>query len=324
MWYDINSALSHHCLFNFIVGGRGTGKTYSCKKWAIKDFLRNGNQFVYVRRFNTELKMTGNFFLDVSQEFPDTEFKADGRLLKINDKIAGYAIALSNAKVNKSISFPKVNKIIFDEFILDKGYHKYIPDEVTNFLELYETIARMRDVTAVFLANSVTFINPYFTYFDLEMPYGKNFYKKNDVLLQLVRDDEFIETKKNTRFGKLISGTSYGDYAIDNKFFRDSADFIKTRPTGSYPYINLLWKGETIGVWADPQIKLYCCEDYDAQSPTISLLKDDKTPTSTYIMTFRQSPYFKYIMNAFENNEMFFQNQKMKKTMYELLSTFIR
>ena len=324
MWYDINSALSHHCLFNFIVGGRGTGKTYSCKKWAIKDFLRNGNQFVYVRRFNTELKMTGNFFLDVSQEFPDTEFKADGRLLKINDKIAGYAIALSNAKINKSISFPKVNKIIFDEFILDKGYHKYIPDEVTNFLELYETIARMRDVTAVFLANSVTFINPYFTYFELEMPYGKSFYKKNDVLLQLVRDEEFIETKKNTRFGKLISGTSYGDYAIDNKFFRDSADFIKTRPPGSYPYINLLWKGETIGVWADPQLNLYCCEDYDSQSPTISLLKDDKTPTSTYIMTFRQSPYFKYIMTAFENNEMFFQNQKMKKTMYELLSTFIR
>lgn len=325
MYYDIHSALSHNCLFNFIVGGRGTGKTYSCKKWAINDFLKNRKQFVYLRRFNTELKMQANFFLDIEEEFPDVEFKTDGRIFKINDEVAGYAIALSNSKINKSVSFPTVNKIIFDEFILDKGFHHYIPDEVTNFLELYETVARTRDdVTAVFLGNSITFINPYFIYFDLQMPYGKNFYKKNDILLQLVHEDEFIEMKKKTRFGKIISGTPYGDYAIENKFFRDSSEFIKNKPVGCFPYINVVWKGEKYGVWSNSGYELYCSMDYDDSVNTITLSKDDHKPGELYVMSIRSSPYFKFVFIAFESGSLFYQNQKTKKAFYEILSSYIR
>lgn len=38
MYYEIGKALSYNCLFNFIVGMRGVGKTYAFKRWAIQDF----------------------------------------------------------------------------------------------------------------------------------------------------------------------------------------------------------------------------------------------------------------------------------------------
>ena len=65
MYWNIKNSLSHNCLFNFIVGDRGVGKTYGCKKWAIEDFLKTGAQFIYLRRYQTELKRTNKFFDDI-------------------------------------------------------------------------------------------------------------------------------------------------------------------------------------------------------------------------------------------------------------------
>lgn len=88
MYWDINRALSYNCLFNFIVGARGVGKTYGCKNWAIKDFLKTGGQFVYVRRFKTELKKTDKFFDDIIDSYPSVDFYAKTAGLELTGKIA--------------------------------------------------------------------------------------------------------------------------------------------------------------------------------------------------------------------------------------------
>ena len=41
IFYNGNRTLTHNCLFNFIVGSRGAGKTFWFKKWAIEDFIKN-------------------------------------------------------------------------------------------------------------------------------------------------------------------------------------------------------------------------------------------------------------------------------------------
>ena len=56
MFWDINKSVSRNCLFNFIVGNRGAGKTYGAKKYVINRFLKTGEQFVYIRRYKEELK----------------------------------------------------------------------------------------------------------------------------------------------------------------------------------------------------------------------------------------------------------------------------
>ena len=171
MYYNIDSALSYNALFTMIMGGRGIGKTYSAKKRAIKNFLAKGEQFVYLRRYKTELKKSvPTFFADVAKEFPDHQFKATAKGLYIDEQLAGFCMTLSTQIVEKSTAYPGVTLIIFEEFLIDpsSSYH-YLRNEVETFLEAYSTVARDRDVRVVFLANNVSLYNPYLLYFGLQL-----------------------------------------------------------------------------------------------------------------------------------------------------------
>ena len=42
MYWDISKSLSYNCLFNFIVGARGVGKSYGAKDFAIRNFIKKG------------------------------------------------------------------------------------------------------------------------------------------------------------------------------------------------------------------------------------------------------------------------------------------
>ena len=85
MWWDLKNTLSYNALFNFVVGSRGCGKTYGFKKWAAEDFIKNGNQFIYIRRYKTEMnkKAKENFWAAVAHEFPDHELKGTPKVLII-------------------------------------------------------------------------------------------------------------------------------------------------------------------------------------------------------------------------------------------------
>lgn len=135
-YYNVDLTLSRNRLFNFVVGMRGVGKTYSSKRRAIKNYLQKGKQFVYLRRYDTELKKSemSKFFDDIYHEFPDTAFKVGDGAFFINNKVAGWYIPLSKSQLFKSVPFPNVSLIIFDEFIIDVGTYRYLPNEVTTFL----------------------------------------------------------------------------------------------------------------------------------------------------------------------------------------------
>ena len=282
IYWDIGKTLSYNCLFNFIVGARGVGKTYGCKEWAIKDFIKNRNQFVYVRRYKEELKKIDKFFEDIKTMFPDHNFKVNKPNLYMDGELIGTSIALSTAKIEKSTPFPRVNKIIFDEFILDKGFHHYLPDEVTNFLELYSTVARMRDVKVMFLSNALTFTNPYFIYFDLQLPYGSNFKAENDILIEVVKNDEFVKVASETRFSNIIKNTPYYEYSVNNNFLRDTKTFIEKKSEHSNFVFTMIFKGEKYGVWLDYNKGLeYVSKDYDPNSKAVyAITTDDHTPNT--------------------------------------------
>ena len=55
MFYDYDKLLSRHFLIAFIIAERGVGKTFGAKVAVLKKFLKTGEQFMYVRRYKTEL-----------------------------------------------------------------------------------------------------------------------------------------------------------------------------------------------------------------------------------------------------------------------------
>ena len=320
-FWDIQKPLSYDCLYNFIVGNRGGGKTYGAKKYVIKRFLRTGKQFVYLRRFSKELKNVKKFFDAVCKEFPDSEFKVKGKEFYIDGKRAGFAQELSTAKVMKSDEFPEIDTIIFDEFIIDKGVYHYLPDEITNFLEFYETVARMRDVKVFFLANAVTMMNPYFLYFDITIPYGNTISAKNDKLIQVYKNEGFLELKKNTRFGKLIAGTAYGDYNMNNVFLRDNNNFIEKKSGFCDLFFSFKYNGDVYGVWRNLRDgKTFVSYDYDEKRGiTYAITTNDMRPNLVLLPNLRNSKYFKVFLREYELGVVYYENQKIKSAVRDVV-----
>lgn len=330
MWYDINQTLSYNCLFNFVIGSRGCGKTYAAKKRAIKLFLEKGHQFIYLRRYNDELEETAeSYFNDIilNKEFPNVEIEYKAGFYYINGELAGYAMALTKAKNYKSISYPLVYFIIFDEFLIeDNGYARYLKNEVKQFLNFYMSIDRYRGTTVFFLANSVAIINPYTLFFDLQMPYGSDIVRKNDILLQLVNNEDYINSRKNTRFGKMIEGTDFAEYAIENKFADNNKTFIMKKTEKARYYFTFIYKGEKYGVWLDNENgKMFVSLNIDPSCKLVySLTADDHTPNTMLLNQLYKSNIFRFFINSYKSGFVFFESIKIKSIVYEIMRLCIK
>ena len=325
MWYDINKTLTYNCLFNFIIGNRGCGKTYSAQKRAIKLFKDKGHQFVYLRRYKEELDETAeSYFNDIilNNEFPNDVIEYRGGCYYLNNQLCGYAMALTKAKDYKSISYPLVYFIIFDEFLIeDNGYARYLKNEVKQFLNFYMSIDRYRGCVVFFLANSVSMVNPYTMYWNLSLPYGSNITRKGDVLLQLVQDEEFIKERKQTRFGKLIAGTDFEEYAIENKFVQDSKTFIMKKTEKAQYYFTFIYQGVNYGVWVDYlQGKFFVSNNVDPFCKIIySITVDDHAPNTLLLSQLNKAVFFKKFIDNYKMGNVYFENQKVKNITYEVI-----
>ena len=278
IYYSLDKVISYNALLNFLIGERGVGKTFSTKEFVIKQIKKHGDEFVYIRRYKTEIEEAlgkndndRKFFEQIKSKFPNDELKNTSEQFLCNGKICGYALPLSTANILKGSSFNKVKTIIFDEFIIDKGCYHYLQNEVEQLLDIIETIARLRDIRVLFLGNAISITNPYFNYFNITLPYNKDIklFKDNLILVNYIRNDKYREVKKTTRFGKLVDGTPYGKYAIDNEFLRDSKSFIQKKTPNCKFYFKVFYKKCYFGIWIDYKEQLMFVSYYYDPSCTI-------------------------------------------------------
>lgn len=321
MYYDM-AILRHNTLFNFVVGNRGAGKTYGCKKWCINDFIKNKKQFVWVRRYKSELKKIKLFFSDIAHEFSDFKLIVKGNVALCNDEVMGYFIPLSTAITEKSNSYPEVNKIIFDEFVIDKGHIRYLTNETESFLELYETVARRRDVKAVFLSNAITVINPYFIYFNIfPNENGNRFTKYDDILIDNFKNEEFVKSKHETRFGKIVKNTNFSRYAIDNEFLRDNDDFVnKTMPKPNTHMGTIKYQNALYGIyWAYNENIMYVKKVKNSNKNVYAITIDEQTPNTILLKSSRIKRLTDFIKDGFQLGVTWYDNIKTKNQFLEIV-----
>ena len=323
IYWDINIPLSYNALFNAIIGARGVGKSYGVKERCINKFIEKGEKFAYLRRFKTELSDIGTFFNDIYMKYPDHEFEVKGKSFLIDGEEAGKCFALSTAKIKKSNSYPLITTIIFDEFILDSGYHHYIPDEVVNFLEFYETIARMREVKVFLISNAITWTNPYFTFFELDPPKSKKgIAVNNDFLVQVVQNKKYSDVKEKTRFGKMLKGTSYGNYAFKNEFLRDSTNFVLPKsPENMRMHFIMKVIGRKYGVWIAPDEGIYyVSKKFDPKYKLIyTAMNEDHEPNTLLLKGRNKSTIFKDFVDQYKYGSVYFDSIDTKNIMLKIL-----
>ena len=351
-YWDINRTLTHNALFYVIVGNRTAGKTYGCKKKGIDNFIKRGEQFAYVRRYEKDLKESlPTFFDDIikNNEYPQYEFKVDGNKLycrlKVDedtkvawtkDDICGYGIVLSTADNKKSISYPNVTLIIYDEFMLDSAssLQRYLKNEPRTLMNLYETIARPGTehprCVMFMLSNSISINNPYFLIWDLKMPEvdvadknGKHIWHHptRSIIVENVVKGEMVEAKKQHEFYSITKGTGYDDFSINNSFINDDDTFVEKRSSTAKPYFAFIYKDHKFGVWISMiEGLMWVSKQFDPGYPVVySITMKDHKPNTMFLRSRRQAIHFNNFIQAYKDGCVRFEDVLIKSMCYEVI-----
>lgn len=182
-FYDIAKLLKDYptAYYYVVFGERSNGKTYSALAYAVERYIKNGEQFAYVRRYGEDIRKkhlinlfsghTENGFIDRvshgvfnSVDYTTSKFYLEKVDEDANRQVAeepmGFAFDLNSMEHYKSTSFPRITTIIFDEFMSRTGY---LPNEWVLFANTLSTIIRHRsDVKILMLGNTVNKYCPYF------------------------------------------------------------------------------------------------------------------------------------------------------------------
>jgi hypothetical protein len=342
MWYTPHKQLTYNRIFNFVVGVRGGGKTFNTLKHAIEKFLKDGSEFIYLRRRQVHLddacngsKGGGDLFADIRAQgyFEDHELKvvsdkSGGYNFYCDDKIMGYGKALSTSAGRRSTSKPNVKRIIFDEFLIDDtgGTERYLNhgNEMFLFNNFYETIARGRDIPVFFIGNAFSMVNPYFLELGIRIQEPKNnkIYKGKVWTVVFWKDEEFIQERSKTQFYQATKDTKFSEHAFGNTFYLDRDDFIAKRPKDTEHQFSLVYMGNTYGVWVDWDEGKYYVSKKGAQTSrdkTISMSLADNKPNNVSIRRYRNMPFMKAFRMAAENNSIYFDSQEAFNSMQEIV-----
>lgn len=330
-WYSPNRLLSHNAFINFVMSPRGNGKSYSAKKLIIKNYLKNGSQAVYTRRTKVEIdEVKDTYWNDIREEYPELDFKVEGYIGYINGDEVVHFIPLSTSTNKKSASYPKVNWIIFDEYIITKTtYNRYLKNEITLLLDLIETVGRDRNIRVLIMANSVSFVNPLFSFFDIVPKENQRFSKYKDGLIcvEQFTSHVFMEEKKKTPFGRLIEGTNYSKYAIENEVLEDTNDFIKEREGAKYKFLACFkYEDFKIGVWENLENnELFCDERIDEDNINkFAMLLEELEEGYLYYKGYRNVNLriIKIKKSAIQGN-LYFCSQEIKKIMQDRIIPYL-
>jgi hypothetical protein len=337
-YYVFDKIRSYNGTYNFLVGGRGLGKTYGAKKKAIKDALEKGDEFIYVRRYKNELTVAkSTFFADLLHEFPKYDFKVSGSYAlaapantrdekKRDWVIIGYFVALSTSQNQKSVSYPKVKTIIYDEFIIETGMLHYLPNESVVFNNFYSTVDRSQDKTRVyFLANSVSIMNPYFIAYDITPEKITEFmllYKnattgRHFVVCHFPNSDAFATSVYETDFGQFIKGTEYAEYAVGNAFSDNNDSLLDTKDSKSRYLFTLECKNGMFSVWFNMFTSAYFVQSKLPKAQEIYTMIPTKMTTDKILMNFSDRP-LAYLRSAFKQGTVSFDTANTRNTFSEI------
>lgn len=164
---------------NIIYGGRNIGKSWAVQERVVDDAWNGRGGIGYIRRWSEDIKSmyTDKYFCDedfvkiikkISKGKADSIKMIRGELFftKFDEKkfvynkvkTAGFAFALTAYERYKSLHFPNIKNLIFEEWQTDKLYLENEPDKLRS---LISTIEREGNVTLYMVANTISLVCPY-------------------------------------------------------------------------------------------------------------------------------------------------------------------
>lgn len=256
-YLNIPAILSYPTVYNFIVGGRGVGKTYGALRYIVSE----KTPCLYLRRTQKQTDMINKADFspfrpvcrDLKIEYEQDIVVTGSARITTGDHLIGYTAALSTFSNLRSFDMSDVKIIIYDEFIPELSERSTIKHEYEAFLNMYETVNRNRElqggepVKVLALANANRLDNKIFLGLELigisdrMFRQNKEQYHDLDRSLSLYypNNSGIAKKKADTALYRLAGSGEFSDMAINNSFAIDDTD-IKRCPIKEYkPIVNL-------------------------------------------------------------------------------------
>ena len=256
-YVNVKGILEEGYPFNFLVGGRGTGKTYTTLKVAKEE----GRKFMLMRRTQSQADLISKPEFSVFKPLnEDLGWNVQvRRISKYNsafyepmqdeDDIGreiGYTCALSTISNMRGFDASDIELLIYDEFIPEK-HERLLKNEADAIFNAYETMNRNREIKGIApiqmicLANANDITNPVFESLKLiriadKMQKGNTDRwtdEKRGIQLIMLHRSPISKRKANTVLYNLTEGSDFANMALDNDFNVDR-QHVKPRPLSEY------------------------------------------------------------------------------------------
>ena len=311
-YLNIEQILFYGVPFNFIVGGRGTGKTYGTLKTA---YIEN-KRFILMRRTQAQCDLINkpefNPFKALNNDTGSNAVvksisKYNAKIVEEteeDERLLGYTCALSTIANMRGFDASDVELLIYDEFIPEK-HERAIKNEGSAFLNAYETINRNREIKGekplqvLCLANAFNIANPIFLELGLVgrcekmKNSGQEIFidKERGVCVVLLQKSKISKAKADTALYRLSSG-SYADMALSNDFVYNNSDNIKSMALKEF---KLLCTVGEISIYKHKSKRLFYISEH--RTGTAPIYKSDEVNLQRYRKNHGVALYGAYMRN---------------------------
>lgn len=324
---------------------RSAGKTTYFSRYFMNRFLKYGEKFTLLYRFNYELDDVSNkFFKDINRLFFNGYGMTDERraagiyhelFLHYPDETeetphavsCGYAVSINSADQLKKYShlLSDTSRMLFDEFQSETGH--YCSNEIKKFLSIHTTIARgagsqSRYVPVVMLSNSVSILNPYYVNLGIANRLQKNtkFLRGHGWILEQNFNASASAALQSSAFLSAFSANDYADYASEGKYLNDSPEFIQKMPeSGSY-LCTFAYDGSNYSIKEYPAAGcIYISDSFDASYP-YRIAVDLPDHRINYVLLSRNDALIRQLTDLFNRGCVRFKNQTCKNAFIALIA----
>lgn len=287
--WDPSGLLGSPSPVNMCVGGRTTGKTFAMNYQAIKNYIRKGEHFAVLTRYDTQVEhvMKNPYMQPVTDAgyFPGWETRTDGTNFLIRkdggtwDKF-GDCLAMTKYEDYKRTAFPRTTMLIFDEFIKDTTIPPYLKNEPDMLMNVWSSITRRSDRCRVYmLANNVSLSNPYFAAWGIHLPApGKTKtikHGRSSVTIENLFSADFIADSSDDMVSKFTAGSVYEQMAVFNQH-HTNVTYRQKPKTASFKW-EFKVAGRSMGIWATPSGDWYVSQKIPRgnRHAVLVVVKDD-------------------------------------------------
>lgn len=314
---------------------RSAGKTTYFNRLVVNRFIKRGEKFALLYRFNYELDgCDEKFFKDIKELFfPEHDMTAAKKMkgiyqeLYLNEEPCGYAISINSADQLKRNShlFSDIDNIIFDEFQSEQNH--YCDKEVEKFISIHNSIARGRSkqsryVPVYMISNPVTILNPYYVAMDISTRLQKDthFLRGDGFVLEQGYNETAAKALKSSAFNRAFGSSDYIAYSAEGVYLQDDLSFVDT-PTGRGKYVaTIRYAGIDYGVREYPELGIvFCDKSVDYQYP-LKITVDTADHKLNYVMVSSNFILIQKLRYYFEHGCMRFKDLQAKEAILKALS----